>query len=393
MLSPAAHHSSPTHDKPQAIKVTAGGLLFLLLCAVRRRLVHGDIMFLQDAHVYSRAFNRFSHGLDPYAKDILYFVYAPIFLNTESLLSHVFSHRGAWMAYLVPLVIATLSVPILLSYWLDVDWLSSAVCLVLFAFQPYLIAEQILLTGNLSAILYAAGLATGLLGLRKNRWLPFYAVVVVASLVKPPFLAMLLIPLFCSKRQLLPTFASAALTAVGYLCQQIWEPSLYAGFRHAATAQILERDDLGYGVVRLLHHIHRLPLTLAVCVHLLLITALLSLLWNVRTLRHSTHGGKIWLATLIVLVIAANPRFKEYDICIAFLPALYLLIESIRFFFKDDHSRAPIVVSIVFLVALLTLQDGLSWFLLIFGPILAGLYMMRRMQPGIAVHLPAPAPG
>lgn len=385
-----------TPPKSSRINILAGGVLFLLLCPIRRLLIYGDILILQDAHVYSRALSRFNRGLDPYAKDKLYFVYAPIFLKAQNMLSHLLSHRGAWGVYLLLLTVATLSVPLLLSYWLKVEWLSPAVCLVLFALQPYLLAQEILLTGNLSPILYAAGFATGLLGLKRNRWLPFYAVVVVASLIKLPFLAMLLVPLFCSKRQLLAVCISVALTDAAYFAQQIWEPALYTGFRHALSAQIFERADVGFGVLRPLlylgHHVPILTPTVATCIHLLLFVALFASLWSSRGLRHSPEFGKIWLATLIVLVIAANPRMKEYDACMAFLPELYLAIEAIRFFFNDSRYLTPIILTVVTLVAVHTVDPELSFSLLAFGPVLANLFIMHRVRTGDAVLLPLQDP-
>jgi hypothetical protein len=205
-------------ERPIAYFAWSGFLLFF--CAAwDRLLLHGD-KDLWDARVYARALATWKAGGDPYTfKGVgLPFVYPPAFLYGERGLGVLLHGHAAWLVYLALLVAATLAIPWLLArVYLRSAWLTPIVALIVFIFQPRLIGEIVLLSGNLGTLLYALALAAGAVGLRRDRWLPFYVAVVLAGMIKPPFLTLMFLPLLAARRQYWQSAVAAAVAGASYL--------------------------------------------------------------------------------------------------------------------------------------------------------------------------------
>ena len=215
-----------------------------------------------DARIYANAVQTFLGGGDPYAlTKHLNFVYPPILLRTAALLSHLFPFHSGWYLYLALNSAAVLFIPIILSkFYLRSNWLTPALAVGIFLFHPLLTAEIALLSGNISSLCYAIILAAGIPGLRRNRWFLFYVAVACASLIKLPFLALLLLPLFLGYRQMVFSGLTATAVLLEMSVERFLLPLQYSAFLQSVVAQIVIRHDDGFGFFpHLLHIVRHLP--------------------------------------------------------------------------------------------------------------------------------------
>ncbi len=185
-----------------------------------------------DVGIYGKAMQSLQAGHDPYSDAIIVqqqhhrdllahhiktddappysYVYSPITLPLLRALNRIpltLLLALYWSTYAAG-VIAAIAVGVslgesserrVLLYWAGVA-----------AFFPGLLANGVLLSGNIAYILYGAVLLTALLGWKRNRWLPFYVAVVLASCVKAPFLSFALVAPLSARRQWWPTAATVA---------------------------------------------------------------------------------------------------------------------------------------------------------------------------------------
>jgi hypothetical protein len=121
---------------------------------------------------------------------------------------------------------------ILTTFYIRSRWLSPFLAMVLFTFQPMFTEEHVFLTGNITNLFYPLALAAGIPGIRRNKWLWFYLVVAIASLAKPTFLDLLVLPLLAGERQLgriavcVGTVLSARKRKDGPAVVGLWVPAL-----------------------------------------------------------------------------------------------------------------------------------------------------------------------
>lgn len=113
-------------------------LLFLAICWHFR-----SDNLLVDAHAYSRALNTCYHGGDPYLEDArLRFVYPPWFLLVP------YIGKVGWYLYLVVNVGSLLSIPYLISRYLQGTWATTTWCYLVFALMPTLPGEESMMGGT-----------------------------------------------------------------------------------------------------------------------------------------------------------------------------------------------------------------------------------------------------
>ena len=357
---------------------------FLLFCVAWDRFLLPGTRDLWDARVYARAFASWQAGGDPYSLSFgLPFVYPPVFLYAQRALAYLAHGNFAWFLYLALLVVATLSIPWLLAKaYLRSAWFTPLIAFVLFVFQPKLIGEIVLLSGNIGTLLYSAALAAGALGLRRQRWLPFYAVVVIASWIKPPFLDLLLIPLLCARRQYLRSLCAILVSAAGYLLQVRLAASLFARFRAAVVNQVVVREDAGFGIYAwLLKLSHRLPMLRgagASLGYVVILAIPLVALFLLRRRRFEPQDAALWTPAVLVLAILTNPRLQDYDADVAILPAIFLCVECFRT--SQPSAARNLVVALcasVFLV-LLSREPYPAIYVFLLGSLAIAIFRLAR---------------
>jgi hypothetical protein len=368
------------------------GLFVAIPTALIANMYRGAAVFW-DAHIYAGAIRTFLSGGDPYAlTNYLNFVYPPIFLRTAVLLSHLFPFHSGWYLYLALNCAAVLLLPIILSkFYLRSTWLTPPLAVGIFLFHPLLTAEIALLSGNISSLCYAIILAAGVPGLRRNRWFLFYVAVACASLIKLPFLALLLLPLFLGHRQNTFSLITAAAVLLEMFFEALLLPAQYKAFLQSVVSQVVIRHDAGFGLLpHLMHIAQHLPVPtakFALLVHIALMLTLILFLWASKKKRGSTLPESVWVAAVLIVAVLANPRILTYDADIAILPATLIAVESIRALLHRKVSPLVIALPIMTFVVLLSRkpQAAVLFFILCAVlSVLAGIPTTKSQPPSLA---------
>jgi hypothetical protein len=309
-------------------------LCFLLVsfCVGWNRVKHPGTDYW-DARVYSDAIKTWVSGGDPYSTDArLPFLNPPIFAAAGGALSRILPGHLGWDTYLLLTFAAMLSIPWLLSgVYVRSRWMTPAIAFVLFVLQPKLMAVISLLSGNVSNLLYGLVLAAGVSGIRRNRWTWFYAAVVVAGMVKPPFLTLLILPALAGRGQMGRSMLAAAVTAAGYLAQGLRWPEAYSAFRRVVAGKVLV-DHTGVGIYNLVATLGERFVRPwgALAIHGLVMGAVLGALFLLRGRSGRPGMEALWVPALLVAAILANPQLASYDEDIALIPAIAICVECMR---------------------------------------------------------------
>jgi hypothetical protein len=365
----------------------AGVCLFLVFVFLwSKNLKQTGLIPFTDATVYARALTTWKAGGNPYALNgtDLAFVYPPIFLPCAAFLGSLIPRHDGWYVYLVLQGICLVSVPWLLTIaYIRSRWLTPFFALLVFTFQPLLVEEYVLLTGNVANLFYPLALATGIVGIKRNRWLPFYLVVAIAALLKPTFLDLLLLPLIAGRRQLLRSALCAASVATAYLLQRIFMPLDYARFQQNVFTQVILRQDSGFNLFNYLHRqgrtFHPLnnPLVLS-ATHFAIVGTLVAAFFLLRNRRQRPTVQDLWLPGLLVTTILASPRLQKIDAEVAILPAIYLCIEGVRRLPERRSSLTAIAVAFTAFAGLCVKQFEMGLIFLLYASVLLTIFLLYK---------------
>jgi len=290
-----------------------------------------------DASVYARAMRWVAAGQDPYAEGVAQeeayyrngpqtgvgvpfaYVYSPLTLPLLKLASSIpawLLKSEYWLVYalcaLAQVVVTSRAAENGERRWMEL--LAPAAL-----FFPGLLVSDVIQSGNIAYILYGAALATAYLGWRRQLWLPFYVVVVAASCFKAPYLSLLAIPVFSSRRQYAAASAAAA-AGVGLFAVQPWLwPVAFHNYLRAVEMQFVWNRDFGASPAgqfgALLDQLHG-PFEMASWVfyacYAVPVVGLLMVLGR-RYQRGQLSLGE-WMPVVLVGVILLNPRNIEYDL-------------------------------------------------------------------------------
>lgn len=376
-----------------------------------------------DLNVYRKAIHSFQQGHDPYQDEVagthdyarnlaaehgggasLYYVYTPVTL-----------YLGSWaqrLPFARPL------------YWL---WYSAAVLAILFVassavtgrdsryiilappaslFFPGLLASGTLLSGNVAIVLYGLAYAAAALGWRRNRWLPFYAVVLVCSLFKLPMLALLAIPVFSASRQWIPSAATAALALIIFAAQAHAFPTLFQHQLQAVDHLFSVNRDVGCSPAGLFAGLlfdRGFPyFPLAPLVFLAYAIPICFLLY--RLSRRYLAGAlplSAWMPVLLTGTALLSPRVLEYDVLPITIPLALLAFRAIQ------QSQRPRSVALLlcalwvalnaFIARLGPLERSLRWkqaeCLVLSAAFLAGALTLLRASEELAAPSQPPPRG
>lgn len=313
-----------------------------------------------DLHVYANAVRSLAAGHDPYADGVAAqrfyhaeltagqhdptamppytYVYSPItlpLLRVVTAVSHSTAVHVYWVFYILCIMLGVWA----MSHAAETQ---ERVFILLIApaaaFFPGLLQNDVFFSGNLAFILYGLVLASAVLGWKYRQWLPFYAMVLVASCVKAPLLSLLVIPALSARRQWryagIATLGGLALFAVQPL---LW-PSLFHNYLEAVELQFSFNHDFGVSPAGLLGnvlyalHIPYSPLT--TIFYLLYAAAVLAtLIVLARRYFAGEFSLQQWMPVLMLGVVLLNPRIKEYDIAPLSIP---MALVAWRFFSRDS---------------------------------------------------------
>ncbi len=360
-------------------------LPFLAICCVWLFGMHQrHISNFWDARTYQIALERVHAGLDPYdpTHKVPPFVYPPIFLKCAIPLSRMFPGNLGFYFYLLFPSLGVLAIPwMLATTYIRSSWLTPAVAMILFTFQPRFIGEIALLTGNFGVLLHFLVLAAGIRGIRQNRWALFYLIVVLAGLVKPPFLAFLLLPVLTASGQIAPSLISIGTVIAGYGAQRLFLPELYHGFQNAVANQVIVREDAGLGIYSYLqklgHVVTLLHGTVAAALHVLIICAFIAAFFLLRRVKSHPDVANLWIPAILVLAILANPRLEAYEATMAVVPAIYICVDSILAYRQRRSRTVVIAASIAVFAALLSRNGFAAICVLLLAAMLISLFRFR----------------
>lgn len=319
-----------------------------------------------DAQVYARAMHWVAAGQDPYV--------AGIAQEENYYATHAQPGEGIPFAYVyspmtLPLLKLASSVPAWLlkgEYWLLYALCALAIVLVtlraaegwerkwlrlmapMAVFFPGLLCSDVIQSGNIAYIVYGLTLTTAWIGWRRNHWLAFYIVVVAASCFKAPYLSLLAIPFFSSRRQAVPVAAAAAVGVGLFAIQPLIWPVTFHHYLRAVGLQFAWNHDFGaspagqLGVLLAALHLPFAVASWGLYLGMAIPVAGVLFVLGRRYQRGELSLGQ-WMPMLIVGTLLLNPRHIEYDLAPLTLPLALLALRLL-----DRMSNRRLVMWLVF---------------------------------------------
>lgn len=340
-----------------------------------------------DLDVYRKAIHSFQQGHDPFQDEVaatrdytrnlateygggtsLYYVYSPVTLRIGSWAQHLRVARPLyWIAYsaalLAILLVAGSAITERDSRYTDLIPPASL-------FFPGLLASGIFLSGNVAILLYGLTYAAAALGWRRNRWLPFYAAVLLCSLFKLPMLALLAIPVFSARRQWIHSIATAAAALAIFAAQSIAFPTLFHHQLQAVDRLFSFNRDIGCSPAGLFagvlfdRHLPYFPLA-----PLVFLAYSIPICILLHRLSRRYLAGSIplsdWMPVLLVGTTLLSPRLLEYDVLPITIPLALIGVRSIQRLLHPGRAAlllgALLLAVNIFLSRLPPLQRSLHW--------------------------------
>jgi hypothetical protein len=360
-----------------AVPYLFAALAFLLVYAGLAKTKRADLRSFWDARIYAVAIHDYRAGLDPYAPspDAMDFVYPPIFLQLGALPAKVVPSVVAWPLYLTLLVVAICSIPwTLITAFVGRECFPPLMVCVLFVLEPKLYAETALMTGNVATLLYGGILLAAIPGLRRNRWTMFYLVVIVAALIKLPFLTLLAFSWLAGHRQFWRSSASALVVVAGYAAQWLFDRRLFLDFLKSVKRQVLDGGDTGLGVLAMFlkmgKHIPAMRGSGAMLASVAVIAGMLAFLGVLKRFRNLPGVAEVWLPTALVASILSNPRMMLYDADIAIVPGIFLFVQWARSLPATAYRSVWIAIPPSIFLLVFSIGPATAVFLLLFGSML-----------------------
>ena len=218
------------------------------------------------------------------------------------------------------------------------------------AFFPGLLANGIVLGGNVAYILYAAVFLAAIYAWRGHSWRWFYLAVLIASCVKAPLLCLVVLPIFTARKQWLPAIGTTIVGAALFLMQaRIW-PDLFQHYLQAVALQFTYNRDFGCSPAGLFSGVlydHGIAYTTPAAIFYLAYAAVIfaTLFYLSRLYLRGLFTLQQWMPVLLVGVILLNPRLIEYDVAPLALPLALIGWRFLRIL--TTHNRA-IWIAILF---------------------------------------------
>jgi hypothetical protein len=377
MLMPMSAGSGWIVSVRRSAPYLATGFIFLLIFAGLSLSKRGDPRDFWDTRVYTTAIEHYRAGVNPYTlpPDGMAFVYPPVFLEAGAVLERVIPSWLGWSIYLSLLCLAMCAIPwALVTAYVRSAWITPLMVCVLFVFQPKLFAEAALMTGNVATPLYAAILLAAIPGLRRNQWTLFYVAVAIASLIKLPFLSLLVLSCLAGTGQIFKSAVSAVIVLVGYAAEWIADRQLFLDYVRSVRRQVLDGGDAGLGVLAMLlkaeSRVSAMHGAVAVVACAVIIAGMLGALSVLSRFRELPGIAEIWVPAALVAAILSNPRMMSYDANIAIVPGIFLFVQWARSLPATPYRGVWIAAPPAILLVVFSIGPATGIFLLIFGSLM-----------------------
>ena len=339
-----------------------------------------------DLHVYANAVQSLRAGHDPYADGIAVqravhsqrllhpdpfaavpftYVYSPITLPPLRLVSSwppLISYTFYWLIYAIGSIAI---VWVALQATEPKERRTFSLIAPAALFFPGFLLTMVLLSGNLSYILYGLIFTGALLGWRRGRWTWFYLATVIASCYKAPLLSLLAIPVLSARKQWLPTCLAGVAGIVLFAIQPLVWPSAFHHYMEAVELQFSYNHDFGLSPSGLLGNtlfFHGFPYSFASTLCYVLYAPIVfgTLLYLARRFFAGHFSLQQWIPVMLLGVILLNPRIKEYDVAVLSLP---MALVAWRLFARGNtFARTALETSLFFIaVNAIASNSPYSW--------------------------------
>ena len=168
-----------------------------------------------------------------------------------------------------------------------------------------------LLTGNISNIFYLLIIISIFFYYKKQNFLPYYISVSFMSIIKFNFIILFLLPIIInrnSRKEFLKLFVFIIFLSLVYIYQYIFMNEQFFDFVRSLKAY--NAHDRGNSIFVFLYYKLEINLLISVLIHLSFFAILLSFLIYKR----DKIDPKIFLLSILILLVFTNPRFKLYDV-------------------------------------------------------------------------------
>ena len=225
-----------------------------------------------------------------------------------------------------------------------------------------------LLTGNISNIFYLLIIISIFFFYKKQNFLPYYISVSFMSIIKFNFIILLLLPIIInqnSRKEFLKLFVFIIFFSLVYIYQYIFMNEQFFDFVRSLKAY--NAHDRGNSIFVFFYYKLEINLLISVLIHLSFFAALLSFL----IYKKDKIDPKIFLISILILLVFTNPRFKLYDVAFGIvflnLAILYFDKKTIINFFVFNIFGIYLIKQITkFLNLDIGNPNMLAWYIFIF---------------------------
>jgi hypothetical protein len=257
------------------------------------------------------------------------------------------------------------------------------------AFFPGLLANGIVLGGNVAYILYAVVLLGAVFTWRGHSWRWFYLAVLIASCIKAPLLSLVVIPVLTARKQWAPALATTVAGACFFGIQLFLWPGLFHHYLQAVALQFTYNRDFGCSPAGLLSGVlydrgiaYTIP---AAAFYALYAAAIFATLFHLsRLYLRGLYSLQQWVPVLLVGVILLNPRLIEYDVAPLALPLAFICWRWLRTHLSSRSAgwtSAGIFLALnAFAIASWSLRKAMDGPLLVLCFILGTITLIRRAR-------------
>ena len=225
-----------------------------------------------------------------------------------------------------------------------------------------------LLTGNISNIFYFLIIISIFFYYKKQNFLPYYISVFFMSMVKFNFIILFLLPIIINqnrRKEFLNLFIFTIFLTSIYIYQYVFMNEQFFDF--VKSLKVYNHHDRGNSIFVFFYYKLEMNLLISALIHLSIFAALLFFLIN----KKNKIDPKIFLLSILILLIFINPRFKLYDVAFGIvflnLAILYFDKKTIINFFVFNLFAIFLIKEITkFLDLGIGNPNHLAWYIFIF---------------------------
>jgi hypothetical protein len=330
--------------------------------------VLGDYTLFWDFRVYTAAMAALARGENPYDPTVLHALGAPEFLYFTSPPAvagamQVLAQLGLSWLYAAAIILlhiaAMIATPVMLTRLLFGEGATRASLGVGVFFAMFTGAGVFTLAVlNNGTPLYAFIVLAACQGFKTERWRLFHVAVVLATIFKPFYLVLWVIPVLAKGFSWRQAFigAGCAIAALStYLLAYVLTPEMFASWWEMLTRQVLADGSRGDSLFAFVSG--RVgedgPSWAGYAAHFAYMGAIVALLLMTRV-----QGPARW-ALLLAAGIVLNPRIMVYDKVIAAIPLVYLGALIVPWRMQMGARLALSALGLVFGVVIATMVLGL----------------------------------